>query len=261
MDRRLPTDHESAAALEFIGFEKATAEELYQRWETRPEQYPYSFLEHAAGHFENRDQGDQSHADFMTVSQSETWPGKKKPFWRGSMTDEIKLQEVGLKVEFQAAILDLQFAGIFETETLKFWIKDTLASRYYTIAYLQRRSTEGLESAPAVRIGAPAAALGDHYVLYQGRVAHTDKDTPLIAPDGAVDLTSIDTPAGGDFNARERASYWTPEAATAELYRGYAERRDAYAETWIVSIQVPKAFVATLRNVSLWYSADWKEYV
>lgn len=177
------------------------------------------------------------------------------------MTDEIKLQKVGLKVEFQAAILDLQFAGIFETETLKFWIKDTLASRYHTIAYLQRRSTEGLESAPAVRIGAPAAALGDHYVLYQGRVAHTDEDTPLIAPDGAVDLTSIDTAAGGDFNARERASYWTPEAATAELYRGYAERRNAHAETWIVSIQVPKAFVATLRNVLLWYSADWKEYV
>lgn len=112
-----------------------------------------------------------------------------------------------------------------------------------------------------VRIGAPAAALGDHHIFYKGRVAHTDEDMPFIGPDGSINLTNIDTPAGGDFNARKLASYWTPEEATAELYRGYAERRDAYAETWIISIQVPKSFMATLRKMSLWYSADWKEYV
>lgn len=115
-----------------------------------------------------------------------------------------------------------------------------------------------------VRIGAPAPALDDHYVFYKGRVAHTEEDRPyrpFIGPDGSIDLTTIDTPAGGDFNAHHFASYWTPEEATAELYRGYAERRDAYAETWIVSIQVPKSFISSLRKMSLWYSADWKEYV
>lgn len=112
-----------------------------------------------------------------------------------------------------------------------------------------------------VRIGAPAAALADHHTLYKGRVAHTDEHRPFIGPDGSIDLTSIDTRAGGDFNARKLASYWTPEEATAELYRGYAERRDPHSETWIISIQVPQSLIATLRNASLWYSADWKEYV
>lgn len=112
-----------------------------------------------------------------------------------------------------------------------------------------------------VRIGAPSAAIADHSVFYKGRVAHTDEDRPLIGLDGSIDLTSIDTPAGGDFNARKLASSWTPEEATAELYRGYAQTRDAYAETWIISIQVPESFIETLRKMSLWYSADWKEYV
>lgn len=70
-DFELPTDQESIAALEFMGFTQATAQEIYQRWETRPdpEQYPYSFLEHATGQFENRNQGDLPHTEFMTVSQ------------------------------------------------------------------------------------------------------------------------------------------------------------------------------------------------
>lgn len=220
-----------------------------------------------------------------------------------------------MKKEFQDAVLDPRFTGIFETETLKFWIKDTLASRSHTIAYLQRRCRNlalrggggkghqkkksrpslptdlsvfergqaGPSNIPAqdsneslsmsaitkdlkfpennVRIGAPAAALDDHHVFYKGRAAHIDEDMPLIGLDGSINLTSIDTLPGGDFNARKLASYWTPEEATAELYRLFAVRRDVYAETWIISIQVPKSFMATLRKTSLWYSADWKEYV
>lgn len=73
-DFELPTSQESVAALEFMGFTLAHAEEIYKRWEARPdpEQYPYSFLEHANGQFENRDQDDLSHVDFMTVSENFT---------------------------------------------------------------------------------------------------------------------------------------------------------------------------------------------
>lgn len=113
----------------------------------------------------------------------------------------------------------------------------------------------------SVRIGPPAAALEDHDILYKGRRASDQEDTPLIAPDGSIDLTGIETLPGGDFNARGLATYWTPERETAEVYRGYAQRRDRMAETWIISIQVPRSFTATLRKKSLWYSADWKEYV
>lgn len=46
---------------------------------------------------------------------------------------------VGLKKEFQDAILDPRFISIFGTESVKFWIKDTLESRYRSLAKLQRR--------------------------------------------------------------------------------------------------------------------------
>lgn len=112
-----------------------------------------------------------------------------------------------------------------------------------------------------VRIGAPAAALDDHYTLYKGRRAHIDDIQPLVEHDGSIQLTCLETYPGGDFNSRIMATYWTPEIETADFYRRYAVRRDALAETCIISIQVPKTFVASLQKESLWYSADWKEYV
>lgn len=84
----LPTDQESVAALEYMGFAQATAQEIYQRWESRPdpEQNPYSFLEYAAGQFENRNQGDLSHSDFMTVSPKLEAHFVFRKFWRQSLT-------------------------------------------------------------------------------------------------------------------------------------------------------------------------------
>lgn len=112
-----------------------------------------------------------------------------------------------------------------------------------------------------VRIGAPVAALPNHTTLYKGRATLDGMIHPLIQADGTIDLRALNTRAGGDFNSSQVTSYWTPEVETAEKYRGYAARRDLSAETWILSIQVPNAFVSTLKRASLWYSADWKQYV
>lgn len=118
-----------------------------------------------------------------------------------------------------------------------------------------------------VRVMDPVAALTDHVTLYQGRAAHTDQEgfyrwlPPLIRSDGTIKTEALKK-CVGDFNQSPSvATYWTPERETAELYRSYAERRDAHTETWIVSIQVPNSFLDTLRHESLWYSPEWKEYV
>lgn len=73
IEQLVPADEESIAALEFIGFTKATAHQIYQAWNTRPEQYPYSFLEHATGSLGNMHQGDTSDTEYMTVSQDLEW--------------------------------------------------------------------------------------------------------------------------------------------------------------------------------------------
>ena len=159
-----------------------------------------------------------------------------------------------MKSEFQDAILDPRFNSIFETETLRFWIIDTLSSRCHSLAYLQRRChnrsaqvpTESLSMSSitkdlcfpenSVRIGAPAIPLDDHYTLYRGRAAYTIDYLPIIESNGALYLWQLDFKLGRDFNCDRIALYCIPEEATAELYRAYAQRRDASAETWIMSI-------------------------
>lgn len=59
---------ESVAALEYMGFNHVTAEEIYMRWSTREAHYPYSFLEHATGPFQTQGPNDMSPEAFMTVS-------------------------------------------------------------------------------------------------------------------------------------------------------------------------------------------------
>ncbi|PSR84014.1 hypothetical protein BD289DRAFT_500493 [Coniella lustricola] len=285
-DFDLPTSSESVAALEFLGFEKPTAQQIFTRWEMRgdPDDYPYSFLEHAIGQFEHRKQNDLSDSEFMKA--------------------------VGFNQEIREAILDPQCYSVFSTENLQYWMRDTMTSRFATMEHLhnrchaiasrggsgkqlhpKKRPCIGLESSAQggpsitatqlsaksmsvstipndlnfpkgkVRFGPPAAALHDHLTLYKGRVAHTDPTSPLVQLDGTVRLSGINTRSGGDFNSEKLASYWTPELATAELYRFYAHRRNNYAETWIISIQVPNTFLRSLRKEDLWYGSDWKQYV
>lgn len=72
-DFELPTDQESVAALQYMGFTQAAAQEIHQSWEARSNEeieYPYTFLEHVVGRFKYENQRDLSHADFMTVSHT-----------------------------------------------------------------------------------------------------------------------------------------------------------------------------------------------
>lgn len=67
-DVELPEEQDSVATLKAMGFEEAIAQDIYERWETRPDSYPYDFVDHAAGQFDGRSQGTLTDAEFMTVS-------------------------------------------------------------------------------------------------------------------------------------------------------------------------------------------------
>ena len=119
-----------------------------------------------------------------------------------------------------------------------------------------------------VTVAAAGPILPDHMVLYKGKgvtelsnMTASGQPMPFITHDGKINMISIRSYPGGDFNMNEDAWYWTPEEATAEQYRAWAARRNGFSETWIIRIQVPNAFFTPLNKTSLWFSGDWKEYV
>ncbi|KAJ9491014.1 hypothetical protein VN97_g2255 [Penicillium thymicola] len=95
------------------------------------------------------------------------------------------------------------------------------------------------------------------------RGIHVELSQPgdIIESDGTVNLSTLRTRPGGDFNWNFNAYHWTPEKETAEEYRLFAARRCPAADTCIVHIQVPQSFVNSLRCEDLWYSPSWKEYI
>ncbi|KAL8893219.1 MAG: hypothetical protein Q9192_005480 [Flavoplaca navasiana] len=116
-----------------------------------------------------------------------------------------------------------------------------------------------LPEAHITLVDARPNARPDHYQLFKGKAAVDIED--WIAPDGSIHLEGLRTFAGGDFNLREFAYYWTLEPATAEEYVKFARTRSPYSEIWFLSVQIKKTFVDSLRIEELWYGHDWKAFV
>lgn len=107
-----------------------------------------------------------------------------------------------------------------------------------------------------------ADILDGHVSLYKGK-AHMDLQHTgdIINDDGSVNLSTLATHSGGDFNWSFSAHYWSPEKETAEEYRQYVARRCPTADTCMVHIQIPWSFIHSLHREDLWYSPSWKEYI
>ncbi|KAI9832766.1 MAG: hypothetical protein M1819_003986 [Sarea resinae] len=261
----LPEDTESVACLEFLGYTRKVAEDIFKRWTGRPdpERNPDDLIQYALSY----------------LGRLFFQPLKDLPATQ-AMT--------GLEIsdELQAALTDPHFSQIFRSQTLHYWLKDTMSIRYSTLNKLlepgvfESGASSSTQEPPTftvssniasednnlpsahVTVQAAPLALPDHYILYKGK-AWGDLYGGLlfIRDDGSVNLRSVQIREGGDFNHLNSAWYWTLEEATAEEYRKWGQLRCNWAETWIIQIQVPKTFVDSIRKQQLWYSPDWKEYV
>ncbi|OBT92187.1 hypothetical protein VE01_10029 [Pseudogymnoascus verrucosus] len=255
----MPTAAISASALELIGFNQSTAESIYERFINRPD--PSINID--------------SFLDYATSQAQRIWVLKSRDY-----TDCEAMTRVGLTIDFQDRMLDPRFKAVYETETLLFWVLDTLKVGYTALEQLHERlkhrvkvikatiaisqTPEG-HSLPANFIPAetePALPSPLKYVaLYKATSALEMGGTPWIDDDGGVDMNVISSFPGGDSNYCSMVHYWTPEREVAELYRKWAQRRCPYSETWIVRICVPIALINSIPTAELWYSPDWKEFV
>lgn len=275
----LPESALSVAAVEFIGFNTEAALEIFTRFVSRPDPAinPNDLLYYIYGHVQ-----------IISTSSYQHYSSTQ------AMT------RVGLTQSFQNAITDPAFFAIFATETLLFWIKDTLRINYLTLIQLQRRlknyairhiakkqngsSIEGVfqpaqppqvpqtatlsmtsedHHLPAtyVTVQNQGPVLPNHYILYKAKAASEMGEPQWIQEEGSLNMEALASYPGCDYNFGNVAWYWTPEAETAEVYRAWIMRRCPYSDTWVICIQIPKIFINTLRQQDLWYSYNWKEYV
>ncbi|KAL8715424.1 MAG: hypothetical protein Q9220_000758 [cf. Caloplaca sp. 1 TL-2023] len=274
----LPELAYSVAGIEFCGFVPEVASVIYERFATRPDPHnnPDDLIDYMRGHV-------------RTSSSTET---------------PQSIDAFGLSSATQYTIMDPHFSDVFRTQTLQYWIIDTIEMNWTSLNTLLQRlkdiaictrakkkkkpnvqqifqpsssqtsqtatissKVEGLSlgaSFPALHVAVVDKApplLDNHYTLYKGMAVAEMQEEPVILEDGTINYTALRTFAGGDFNGRNIAYYWTLEEETAEKYRAYAAIRCASSETWMVRIELPRTFVDALASKSLFYGHDWKEFV
>ncbi|MCJ1223709.1 hypothetical protein MMC12_000352 [Toensbergia leucococca] len=114
----IPTAERSIAALEFIGFDTLTATAIYDRWDSRPDPHrcPDDLIDYA-------------YSDISRLNS---------PSFQ-DYTPREAMAKIGMSQDFQDALTDPRFTSICGTETLHYWVKDTLMINYATLLQLQAR--------------------------------------------------------------------------------------------------------------------------
>lgn len=108
----LPSQLESLETYEYLGFTRATAAAIWERFLTMPEDMPAGFWDFAVFQVESPDIPD-------ATSGCDDW-------------DEMMVR-IGIRDELRAAILLPEFEDIRYTATCKFWVLDAMEMRFETL--------------------------------------------------------------------------------------------------------------------------------
>ncbi|KAL8854171.1 MAG: hypothetical protein Q9221_001094 [Calogaya cf. arnoldii] len=276
----LPDHHESVAAVEFCGFTLQAAQETYSR-------------------FANSRKDPDNPDDLLDFMKAQTLRAKKEEIPpREAMTMmgiTTSIQDRILNGRFenirltQPIVFWVQNTIEINYKTLLVLQKRLKTAANFTHAK-KKKKRESLQAAtfqPGAKDEAPTGTAtvsrpgvsafqnlpeahvtvaearpkdkADFYTLFKGKAAAEMGD--WIGADVAISLDGLRTYSGGDFNVSEAAYYWTLEHGTAEEYCNYAGERCSYSEIWLISVQLRKTYVDSLRTKSLWYGHDWKEFV
>lgn len=125
-----------------------------------------------------------------------------------------------------------------------------------TLSKLSETEEGSIANPPAVVTFKRPALLVDHMWMFKGKAATEMMQGEFINAEGEVNFRPFGTLPGGDFNRNVNAWCFSEEEETAELYRCYAARRCPNSETWLIAIQVPKAFLVSLKLENLFYGSN-----
>ncbi|KAH8727707.1 hypothetical protein GQ44DRAFT_702856 [Phaeosphaeriaceae sp. PMI808] len=125
LDLEIPLSESSPEAFEFYGFTPQVAQEIHHNYCRRPTDSPFDedqILPWAYG---------QAHSLNLLPLDS--------------LSPDEALAHIGIKKTLRDGILDPRFCDIFETQSLLFWVKDSLRINYWTLVGLQARLKEHVE--------------------------------------------------------------------------------------------------------------------
>ncbi|KAH0338369.1 hypothetical protein KCU81_g7686, partial [Aureobasidium melanogenum] len=121
----LPSTANSIAGLEFIGFTHATATHIYKIYS----KYELSSTSPAA---DNEDLFSFTHGHTIMINTSRFT----------ASTDRQTMTNLGISEDTQNRILNPRFEGVRETESLEYWIEDTVRVDYHTLIRMIERRKE-----------------------------------------------------------------------------------------------------------------------
>jgi hypothetical protein len=247
----LPPTANSISGLESIGFDHKTATHVFKTYDrykepfSSPEATNYDFFSFIHGH--------------IIRINSSTFSG---------LSDVGKMTKLGIRQEIIDAILDQRFAGVRGTQGLGYWVEDTMKVRYATLLHLRRlQDQEGSDLDPedlqhCTVVDHPPKVLDNHTLLYKAMASTSSLDLePLFLDNSHLNISSLSSPRGGDFNGQKSAIYLTPQRHTAELYRQYISLRCPYSSTFLLSFSIPNHFLSSLRMEEVYFSHTWKEFI
>ena len=265
----IPLSAEIPAALEWCGYVSRVASEIYQRWRSCG-QCPYNLLSFACGNLHEL-----------------TYPRFPERYTR-----EQQLDRLGLNSQTIDGILDKGYRDICGTQTLAFWVEDTLRANYhcleetiyglkrYVAAASEERDVENMVAADVeipystpllprehVSVQKRGPILKNHVTLWVGRSPYTSQGEhftwpELVDEDGGINMRFLESlERRGDFNRDKSAYYFTSDKETAEKFRQYAALRCPKVETWLIRFQVSVKYIKGLTQRHLQYGDTFKDYV
>jgi hypothetical protein len=160
------------------------------------------------------------------------------------------MEGLGITDGLQASLTDPHFSDLSRSETLRYWLTDTMKIRYATPNKLlekQRRKVSSIFDSDAssptpsqptatyssailledtlshtyVATQAAPPALPDHYILYKDKAVKYMSEW-FVLEDGIVNIASIETYGGVQ---RSMVCHWSRQEETAEKYTQWCEIR------------------------------------
>jgi len=174
------------------------------------------------------------------------------------------MTKLGIRKEVSDAILDERFKGVFGTQSLEHWIEDTLRINYATLLRLQDQAENeeidlGYEGyLERCIVPESLTEVEEDYTILYKAISSTE---PLSLEDGSLDISSLTSPRGNDFNYLQSAIYLTPQRSTAEQVREYIAIRCPFSSTLLLKINIPNALLASLKTEELWYGEHWRQFI
>lgn len=272
----LPHSLDSAETLEVCGFNTFTANQIFSNFVNKPVDSPDTLVGYAIAHV----------ASINGFS----------PYIINTPMSQL-LTNIGFSNAMKQIFAKPEHDDVVKTQTLHYWVVDTIRGNYHAIEILQARVKDAARNidanrkqgkkakveapppptatisgpsrsshfpVPHVMVTAAPEPKEGHVYLMKGKslgeMWHKPGEPALnfIGDNGEVNLSTISSNTGGDWNGSRRKYYFTPDLEIAEKYREWAADRFKHLESWIIHAQVPKTYTDSLKRQDLWWGFDFR---